>query len=150
MINDLSKGLFFMSLETSRKIIRYPQKPVYPSDYTSLRAALLEDALVRDFVDIKRHAALQDHHRPAYHFINAFGFMNDPNGFCYYNGRYHLFYQQYANAPDGDATIYWGHAVSKNLLEWVELPYAIHPDPEAQCWSGTVCTEEGRACNIYF
>ena len=28
-----------------------------------------------------------------FHLTPLVGWMNDPNGFCYYNGQYHLFYQ---------------------------------------------------------
>ena len=31
--------------------------------------------------------------RPDFHLCSRVGWMNDPNGFCYYNGMYHLFYQ---------------------------------------------------------
>ena len=31
--------------------------------------------------------------RPVFHLTPLTGWMNDPNGFCYYHGQYHLFYQ---------------------------------------------------------
>ena len=31
--------------------------------------------------------------RPLIHLTPMVGWMNDPNGFCYYQGEYHLFYQ---------------------------------------------------------
>lgn len=31
--------------------------------------------------------------RPAFHVSPYVGWMNDPNGFSYYQGEYHLFYQ---------------------------------------------------------
>ena len=33
--------------------------------------------------------------RPDFHLTPRAGWMNDPNGFCYYKGQYHLFYQYY-------------------------------------------------------
>ena len=33
--------------------------------------------------------------RPAFHLSARTGWMNDPNGFSYYQGQYHLFYQSY-------------------------------------------------------
>ena len=35
--------------------------------------------------------AAQD--RPAFHLSPRIGWMNDPNAFSYYKGKYHLFYQ---------------------------------------------------------
>ena len=29
--------------------------------------------------------------RPAFHLSTRTGWMNDPNGFCYYKGKYHMF-----------------------------------------------------------
>lgn len=64
--------------------------------------------------------------RPSYHFAPERGWMNDPNGMVYHDGRYHLFFQY---NPDGTqwANIQWGHATSEDLLSWdehgVKLPY---------------------------
>ncbi len=37
--------------------------------------------------------ALADAHYPCWHLAPVTGLMNDPNGFCWSGGRYHLFYQ---------------------------------------------------------
>ena len=34
-------------------------------------------------------------HRPIYHYINPENTLNDPNGLCFWQGRWHLFYQGY-------------------------------------------------------
>lgn len=61
--------------------------------------------------------------------------MNDPNGMVYYKGLYHLFYQHY---PDGNTwgPMSWGHAVSKDLLHWVDRPVALSPDQYGLIFSG--------------
>lgn len=83
---------------------------------------------------------------PAYHFCAPDGNLNDPNGFCYYNGLYHLFYQEY---PPEDPRQHWGHAVSKDLIHWTDLPTAIFPDPEEAVYSGNILVEEDRAIAMY-
>lgn len=72
--------------------------------------------------------------------------MNDPNGLCFWQGRWHLFYQGY---PPEDPRVHWGHAVSEDLIHWRDLPYAIHPGPEESCYSGTALVETDRVIAMY-
>ena len=74
--------------------------------------------------------------RPKYHFYAPIGKMNDPNGLCYWNGNWHLFYQNNAC----DKGWWWGHAVSEDLIHWTDLPLAVWAEKEKCCWQqhGTV------------
>jgi len=64
--------------------------------------------------------------RPQLRFSQMRGWNNDSNGMLYYGGEYHLFWQ--ANPVGlGHANMYWGHAVSTDLLHWKELPEALRP-----------------------
>ncbi len=84
---------------------------------------------------------------PRYHFCAPDGLINDPNGLCYYRGKYHLFYQQF---PPADFRPHWGHAVSGDLVHWEDLPTAIYPDPENGVWSGNTVVEEDRTVAMYY
>ncbi|MDE0192847.1 MAG: glycoside hydrolase family 32 protein [Gammaproteobacteria bacterium] len=85
-------------------------------------------------------------HRPVYHYVNPEGTLNDPNGLCRWQGRWHLFYQAY---PPEDPRQHWGHAVSEDLIHWRDLPYCIYPDPERCCFSGATLVEDNRVIAMY-
>ena len=90
--------------------------------------------------------------RPVFHLTPLTGWMNDPNGFCYYHGQYHLFYQYNPYDTEWDA-MHWGHAVSHDLLHWTYLPAALAPDAPYDsfgCFSGSA-TElpDGRHLLMY-
>lgn len=90
--------------------------------------------------------------RPLIHLTPMVGWMNDPNGFCYYQDEYHLFYQYHPyNTIWGP--MHWGHAKSRDLLRWTYLPTALAPDTEADaggCFSGTALPlEDGRLMLMY-
>ncbi len=90
--------------------------------------------------------------RPAFHLSARVGWMNDPNGFSYYRGEYHMFYQYhpYSNVW---GPMHWGHAVSKDLLHWRHLPAALAPDMDYDrdgCFSGSaVELPDGRHLLMY-
>ena len=78
----------------------------------------------------------QEQHRPQFHFSPERAWMNDPNGMVYYNGEYHLFYQYYPYASIW-GPMHWGHAISKDLVNWEHLPIALYPDEHGLIFSGS-------------
>ncbi len=67
--------------------------------------------------------------RETYHFTPWKNWMNDPNGLCWFQGYYHMFYQFNPHRQKW-SNMYWGHAVSKDLVHWVHLPVALAPQDE--------------------
>ena len=90
--------------------------------------------------------------RPLYHLTPPVGWMNDPNGFCHYRGRYHLYYQYHTYSCVW-GPMHWGHAVSDDLLRWSYMPCALAPDTEADaggCFSGSALPlPDGRLMLAY-
>lgn len=56
-------------------------------------------------------------HRPQWHISPPQGLLNDPNGFIYHNGEYHLFYQWYPYACQHKDK-HWVHLTSQDLINW--------------------------------
>ncbi len=90
--------------------------------------------------------------RPAFHLSSRTGWMNDPNGFSWYHGQYHMFYQ-YHPYDSNWGPMHWGHAVSKDLLHWEYLPAALAPDEHYDkdgCFSGSAIElADGRHLLMY-
>lgn len=78
----------------------------------------------------------KERYRPRYHFTTKRGWINDPNGLVYHDGEYHLFYQ-YNPVGVEWGNMNWGHAVSKDLIHWEELPIALRMGPDGEIYSGS-------------
>jgi fructan beta-fructosidase len=78
----------------------------------------------------------KESNRPRIHFTTQRGWNNDPNGSIYYDGEYHLFYQHNPFEREWE-NMCWGHAVSKDLIHWEQLPEAMVPDKLGAIFSGT-------------
>ena len=88
----------------------------------------------------------KDPHVPLYHFVSPEHRLNDPNGLCFWQGLWHMFYQGY---PPEDPRQHWGHVVSKDMIHWRDLPYAIYPGPERACFSGSAIVDGDRVIAMY-
>lgn len=81
-----------------------------------------------------------------YHLKPEKGWVNDPNGLVYYKGYYHIFYQYCPNFEvPWQEPMHWGHARTKNFIDFEYLPIALYPDKEYDnggCWSGTAIVKD--------
>src|SRR5690625_582459 len=117
----------------------------FPTTLDEQEEALKTNPLMQRFAE-SREKLSSDPYRPIYHFVNPEGRLNDPNGLSFWNGNWHLFYQAY---PPEDPRQHWGHAISKDLVHWRDLPLAIYPNPERAVYSGSTLVEEDRVIAMY-
>jgi fructan beta-fructosidase len=82
-------------------------------------------------------------YRPQYHFSPKQNWTNDPNGLVYFEGEYHLFFQY---NPFGDkwGHMSWGHAVSRDLIHWQELPVALPEADGVMIFTGSVVIDSAN------
>ncbi len=86
-------------------------------------------------------------YRPIFHHAPAYGWMNDPNGMVYHNGKYHLFYQYYPYDSHWQM-MHWGHAVSTDLIHWEQLPIALFPDENGDMFSGSIVIDHDNTAGF--
>ncbi len=84
-------------------------------------------------------------YRLKFHLMPPVGWMNDPNGLCFYKGLYHVFFQY---APSGPCAYerFWGHYTSPDCLHWKYEGIAIKSDcvwDRNGAFSGCAFTEDG-------
>ncbi|MFD1068101.1 glycoside hydrolase family 32 protein [Oceanobacillus locisalsi] len=65
--------------------------------------------------------------RQQFHIQPPYGLLNDPNGFAFYQGKYHLFYQWFPFGPVHGMK-HWYHVESDDLVHWEEKGLGIAPE----------------------
>jgi sucrose-6-phosphate hydrolase SacC (GH32 family) len=84
--------------------------------------------------------------RPQFHFTSRKNWINDPNGMVWYDGEYHLYFQHNPNSNFwGNMT--WGHAISRDMVHWKQLPHAILPYGNGTIFSGSAVVDKNNSLN---
>jgi len=96
---------------------------------------------------IQNEGMYNEQYRPQYHFTPPEHWNNDPNGLVYYKGEYHMFYQYFPGGMQW-GPMHWGHAVSKDMLHWKQLPVALYPDSIGYIFSGSAVVDEDNTAGF--
>ncbi|MEQ8156338.1 MAG: sucrose-6-phosphate hydrolase [Clostridiaceae bacterium] len=110
----------------------------------------LEDVEQDEVIELKKIVDSCPY-RQQFHIQPETGLLNDPNGFSYYNGEYHLFYQWFPLGPVHGLK-YWYHISSKNLVNWKDCGVGITPDKYFEshgAFSGTGIVQKEKLYLFY-
>lgn len=94
---------------------------------------------------------VSDRYRPRWHISAPVGWINDPNGFCRFNGKYHLF-AQFHPYDTKWGPMHWAHWSSDDLVTWSQERVALAPDQAFDaggCFSGTAVVADQALVLMY-
>lgn len=93
----------------------------------------------------------KDKWRLNFHLMPPVGWLNDPNGLCFFNNEYHVFFQYSPFEPSGGLK-FWGHYKSKDLIKWEYMGVNLFPDQPFDChgaYSGSAFCENDSMYIFY-
>ncbi|WP_418969835.1 glycoside hydrolase family 32 protein [Alloscardovia omnicolens] len=89
---------------------------------------------------------------PHFHIASNGGWINDPNGLCFYKNRWHVYYQLH---PYGTQWVpmHWGHVSSADMVNWKREPIALAPSLEEEkdgVFSGSAVIGDDGNIRFYY
>ena len=89
---------------------------------------------------------------PKFHIASNGGWINDPNGLCFYKGRWHVFYQLHPYGTQW-GPMHWGHVSSTDMLHWRREPIMFAPSLEQEkdgVFSGSAAIGDDGTLKFYY
>lgn len=117
---------------------------------TKLRYLPYKEWPKQQIVDIKQKIS-KSHWRLGYHIQPSTGLLNDPNGFSYFNGQWHLFYQSFPYGPVHGLKN-WTHLTSDDLVKWQDHGPLLLPGDKQDshgAYSGSAIPVEDKLFLMY-
>ena len=113
----------------------------------------MRDELARAEQGVERLLATRrDRWYPTFHIAGLAGWLNDPNGLCYFKGRYHVFFQHHPFSAEW-GSVHWGHVSSADMVTWRREPVALAPSVAADSggvFSGSAVVSDDDELVVYF
>lgn len=92
-------------------------------------------------------------YRQYFHVEGNMGYINDPNGVCFFDGKYHLFYQWSPLAYSDDEWFQgWYHLISDDMIVWEDAGIGIQTDTIYEthgAYSGSALVDNGKMIIFY-
>lgn len=89
---------------------------------------------------------------PKFHIASNGGWVNDPNGLCFYKGRWHVFYQLHPYGTQW-GPMHWGHVSSTDMITWKREPVMFAPSLEQEkngVFSGSAVIGDDGELRFYY
>ena len=97
-------------------------------------------------------AQRNDRWYPKFHIASNGGWINDPNGTCFYKGRWHVFYQLHPYGTQW-GPMHWGHVSSEDMVTWKREPIMFAPSLEQEkdgVFSGSAVIGDDGELKFYY
>lgn len=91
-----------------------------------------------------REKVAADPNRLQFHLMPKTGWLNDPNGLCQMDGKYHIYYQYTPFEPTGELKL-WGHYITRDFVHYEDDGPVLFPDSDIDAhgvYSGSAFIEE--------
>lgn len=111
-----------------------------------------EELLQAEAGVVKLFADRNDRWYPSFHIAAKAGWINDPNGISYFNGRYQVYFQHHPFGTN-HGPMHWGHVSSDDMVTWRREPIAFAPSIEEDrdgVFSGSAVVSDDGKLIAYF
>jgi len=146
--NDIKREFPIQLAEDTISYWTYINVSEFIGQTITLKCPATSKSLNRIYQDSKINGSdslYSESNRPQFHFTVKRGWCNDINGPIFYNNQYHLFWQAFPFGLQWNTGyMYWGHAVSKDLVHWEELAPALMLDSLGSPWSGSTVVDKNN------